>query len=81
MNQAERRSLDAQIAAFNEERARQKAECVQMTSALGLKVGDRATFGWKWRNPDRHWWQLWKPRFVPMPPFRVVSVTHSELKL
>lgn len=82
MNRHERASLNAQLSALNDELARQKVERSTIAgdwSVLDMRVGDRITLGWKWRNPDRRWWQFWKPRFVDPPLMRVVSVTHSTI--
>lgn len=45
---------------------------------MTMQKGDTITFEGLHqmvRNPDRKWWQLWKPRMVPaeLRTFRVVS--------
>lgn len=48
-----------------------------MDKGMGMHVGDKFTIAGVRRsvpNPDRRWWQWWKPRTVPGPPMEFTCV-------
>lgn len=44
----------------------------------GMKSGDSLTIAGVWRkipNPDRKWWQFWRPRMVASGEYQRFTVT------
>lgn len=54
---------------------------ITLSHPMDLRAGDHFTIAGIYvavRNPDRKWWQFWKPRFVADPAqLRMFAVTNG----